>query len=61
MSKNKLIVPEAREALEKFRMEIANEFGVDNPRNLASKHTGLIVRELIKMGEEELIDNKKIE
>ncbi|MBU5313956.1 alpha/beta-type small acid-soluble spore protein [Tissierella carlieri] len=61
MSKNKLIVPEAREALEKFKMEIANEFGVDDPRNLASKHTGLIVRELIKMGEEELIDNKKIE
>ena len=61
MSKNKLIVPEAREALEKFKMEIANEFGVDDPRNLASKHTGLIVRELIKMGEEELIHNKKIE
>ena len=33
MSKNKLIVPEAREALEKFKMEIANEFGVDDPRN----------------------------
>jgi small acid-soluble spore protein D (minor alpha/beta-type SASP) len=61
MSKNKLIVPEAREALEKFKMEIANEFGVDDPRNLASKHTGLVVRELIRMGEEELIDNKKIE
>ena len=61
MSKNKLIVPEAREALEKFKMEIANEFGVDDPRNLASKHTGLVVRELIRRGEEELIDNKKIE
>ena len=61
MSKNKLVVPEAREALEKFKMEIANEFGVDDPRNLASKHTGLVVRELIRMGEEELIDNKKIE
>lgn len=61
MSKNKLIVPEAREALEKFKMEIANEFGVDDPRNLASKHTGLVVRELIRMGEEEFIDNKKIE
>ncbi|OZV11026.1 small, acid-soluble spore protein, alpha/beta type [Tissierella sp. P1] len=61
MSKNKLIVPEAREALEKFKMEIANEFGVDDPRNLASKHTGLVVRELVRMGEEELIDNKRIE
>jgi hypothetical protein len=61
MSKNKLVVPEAREALEKFKMEIANEFGADDPRNLASKHTGLIVRELVRMGQEELIDNKSVD
>lgn len=58
MSKNKLVVPEAREALEKFKVEIANEFGEDDPRNLASKHTGLIVRELVKMGQEQLIDKE---
>lgn len=58
MSKNKLLVPEAREALEKFKAEIASEFGVDDPRNLASRHTGLIVRELVKMGQEELVDKE---
>lgn len=58
MSKRKLVVPEAREALEKLKMEIANEYGVDDPRNLASKHTGVIVRDLIKIGEESLIDKK---
>lgn len=58
MPKNKLVVPEAREALEKFKMEIANEFGIDDPRNLASKHTGLIVRELVRMGQEELINKE---
>ena len=53
----KLVIPEAREAFEKFKMEIANEFGVDDPRNLASKHTGVIVRELVKLGENQLINN----
>jgi hypothetical protein len=61
MSKKKLVVPEAREAFEQFKMEIADEFGVDDPRNLASKHTGMIVRELVKQGENQLINesNKK--
>lgn len=58
MSQNKLVVPEAREALEKFKIEIANEFGVDDPRHLASKHTGLIVRELVRMGQEQLINKE---
>ncbi|WFA10170.1 alpha/beta-type small acid-soluble spore protein [Tissierella sp. Yu-01] len=58
MAKKKLVVPEAREAFEQFKMEIANEFGVDDPRNLASRHTGLIVKELVKMGEENLINKK---
>lgn len=58
MSKKKLLVPEARHAFEEFKMEIANEFGVSDPRHLASKHTGLIVRDLVKMGEEELMKQK---
>ena len=29
MSKNSVVVPEAREALDKFKMEAANEVGVD--------------------------------
>lgn len=58
MAKRKLVVPEAREAFEQYKMEIANEFGIDDPRNLASRHTGLIVKDLVKMGEEKLIDKK---
>ena len=59
MSKKRLVVPEAREAFEQFKMEIANEFGEDDPRNLASKHTGMIVRELVKQGENQLINKNK--
>lgn len=59
MSKKKLVVPEAREAFEQFKMEIANEFGEDDPRNMASKHTGMIVRELVKLGENQLINGNK--
>lgn len=58
MAKRKLVVPEAREAFEQYKMEIANEFGIDDPRNLASRHTGLIVKDSVKMGEEKLIDKK---
>ncbi|MBS4538782.1 alpha/beta-type small acid-soluble spore protein [Clostridium sp. D2Q-11] len=56
MSRKKLVVPEARQAFEKYKMEIAKEFGVDDPRALASRHTGYIVRDLVKMGEEQMIN-----
>ncbi len=59
ISKNKLVVPEAREAFEKYKMEIANEFGVDDPRNLASRHTGMIVRNLVADGQKQLIKEKR--
>ena len=59
MSKKRLVVPEAREAFEQFKMEIANEFGEDDPRNLASKHTGIIVRDLVRLGENQLINNNE--
>ncbi len=55
MSKRRLVVPEARNAFEQFKTEIANEYGVDDPRHLASKHTGVIVRELIAKAEKQLI------
>ncbi len=57
--KNRLVVPEAREAFEKYKMEIANEFGVDDPRNLASRHTGMIVRNLVEDGQRLLIKKSK--
>lgn len=58
IAKNRLVVPEAREALEMLKNELASEFEVDDPRNLASKHTGLIVRELVRIGQKQLIDKK---
>lgn len=58
MAKKKLVVPEAREAFEQYKMEIANEFGVDDPRNLASKHTGVIVRHLVADGQRQLMKEK---
>ncbi|WP_352418327.1 alpha/beta-type small acid-soluble spore protein [Proteiniborus sp.] len=58
MSRRKLVVPEARNAFEQFKTEIANEYGVDDPRNLAAKHTGVIVRELIAKAEKQLINKK---
>ncbi|QUH20649.1 alpha/beta-type small acid-soluble spore protein [Alkaliphilus sp. B6464] len=59
MANNKLVMPEARQALEQFKIEVAQEFGVDDPRSLASNHTGYIVRKLVEMGEQQLIDNNK--
>lgn len=59
MARNKLVIPEARQALEQFKVEIANEFGVDSPQSLASNHTGYIVRRLVEMGEKQLIENYK--
>ncbi|WIV12002.1 alpha/beta-type small acid-soluble spore protein [Proteiniborus sp. MB09-C3] len=58
MSKRRLVVPEARNAFEQFKTEIANEYGVDDPKNLAAKHTGVIVRELIAKAEKQLIDKE---
>ncbi|WP_053957497.1 alpha/beta-type small acid-soluble spore protein [Inediibacterium massiliense] len=59
MSKNRLVVPEARQALEQFKIESAQEFGVNDPKSLASNHTGYIVRRLVEMGEKQLINNHK--
>jgi len=57
LAKNKLVVPEARQALDQYKLEVSKEFGVDSPQALASNHTGYIVRNLVKMGENELINN----
>lgn len=56
MSKKRLVVPEARNAFEQFKTEIANEYGANDPRHLASKHTGVVVRRLVEMAEKQLID-----
>lgn len=61
MSKRKLVVPEARSALDQFKMEMAKELGVNNNNPLdsdylASYHTGRITKKLVEMAEKQLID-----
>lgn len=59
MGKNKLVVPEARQALDQYKIEISKELGVNDPSALASNHTGYMVRKLVEMGEQQLLDNNK--
>ena len=33
-NKNKIVVPEARQALDQLKLEIANELGIDNYNNI---------------------------
>ena len=59
---NRLEVPEAKEAMNKFKMEVANEIGVPLKQgyngDLTSKQTGSIggemVRQMIKKQEESM-------
>lgn len=49
---NKLVVPEAREALNKFKMECANEVGVNYTQgyngNMTSRDAGSIGGQMVK-------------
>ena len=51
-SNNKKVVPEAREALDKFKMEVANEVGVNLKQgyngDLTSKEAGSIGGQMVK-------------
>ncbi len=52
MSKNSVIVPEAREALDKFKMEAANEMGVNLKQgyngDLTARQAGSIGGQMVK-------------
>ena len=52
MSKNKVTVPEARAALDKFKMEAANEVGVNLKQgyngDLTSKQAGSVGGQMVK-------------
>ena len=52
MSKNKIVVPQAREAMDRFKMEAANEVGVNlkNGYNgdLTSKQAGSVGGQMVK-------------
>ncbi len=52
MASNKTLVPEAKEALEKFKMEAANEVGVNLSQgyngNLTSREAGSVGGQMVK-------------
>ena len=52
MSKNKIVVPEAREAMDRFKMEAAAEVGVNLKQgyngDLTSKHAGSVGGQMVK-------------
>ncbi len=52
MSKNSVVVPEAREALNKFKMEAASEVGVNLKQgyngDLTSKEAGSVGGQMVK-------------
>ncbi len=52
MSRNKVVVPEAKEALNRFKMEAANEVGVNLKQgyngDLTSKQAGSIGGQMVK-------------
>ncbi len=51
-SNSKLVVPEAREAMERFKMEAANEVGVDLKQgyngHLTSREAGSVGGQMVK-------------
>jgi len=63
-SRNKLVVPEAQQAINNLKMEIAQDMGIPTINGTTSEMypaivNGLSVREMIRMGEKMLINNKQ--
>ncbi|KAF5049546.1 hypothetical protein SDC9_72284 [bioreactor metagenome] len=61
-SRNKLIVPEAQQAINSLKMEISNELGIPTLNvNATAMYpaivNGLSVREMVRMGENMLVQN----
>lgn len=61
-NRNKLVVPEAKQALNNLKMEIAQEIGYPTFNGMTSEMypalvNGLSVREMIRMGEQMLVNN----
>ena len=63
MSKNSVVVPEAREALDKFKMEAANEVGVNLKQgyngDLTSAEAGSVGGQMVKKMIEQYENNIK--
>lgn len=63
MSKNSVVVPEAREALDRFKMEAANEVGVNLKQgyndHLTSREAGSVGGQMVKKMIEQYESNMK--
>ena len=63
MSKSKTLVPEAREALNRFKMEAANDVGVNLKEgyngDLTSKQAGSVGGQMVKKMSKEYEQNMK--
>jgi len=57
-SRNKMVVPGARQAIDQMKYEIANEFGVNLGPDTTSRQNGSvggeITRRLVQMGQSQL-------
>ncbi len=63
MSKNKLVVPEAQQAINNLKMEIAQDMGIPTISGMTSEMypaivNGLSVREMVRMGEKMLVNKQ---
>ena len=63
MSKNKIVVPEAREAMDRFKMEAAAEVGVNLKQgyngDLTSKQAGSVGGQMVKKMNEQYEQSAK--
>ena len=63
MSKNKIVVPEAREAMDRFKMEAAAEVGVNLKQgyngDLTSKQAGSVGGQMVKKMSEQYEQSAK--
>ena len=64
-NKNKLVVPEAKQALDSLKMEIAEELGYSaingsNSEMYPAIVNGLSVREMVRMGEQMLVNKSRM-
>ena len=63
MSKNSVVVPEAREALDRFKMEVASEVGVNLKQgyngDLTSRQAGSVGGQMVKKMIEQYEKNMK--
>ena len=63
MARNKLLVPGAKLALDKFKMEIAQEMGIklgaDTSSRLNGSVGGEMVKRLVAMAQEQMSEERK--